>query len=149
MAQDKTSEGMYAEFVDGLWVLPEHKTAGDSLIVRQEYRGFVVDGGGYDWNGRNPHPGGHTRLSPVFKELLVNSSSGIKCFLTSDWYSLESGAPWFTPLVEQLRAADALLAIITRPEAFRSLWMSFEIGAGFGSGAGTANVFLKSWTRSP
>ena len=68
-----------------------------------------------------------------FKELLVQASSDINFFLTSDWYSLESGAPWFTPLVEQLRDCDELLAIITRPEGFRSLWMSFEIGAAFGS----------------
>src|SRR5437764_199863 len=68
-----------------------------------------------------------------FKELLVKASSDIDFFLTSDWYSLDSGAPWFTPLVEQLRDCDELLAIITRPEGFRSLWMSFEIGAGFGS----------------
>jgi hypothetical protein len=86
-----------------------------------------------------------------FKELLVNSSSGIECFLTSDWYSLESGAPWFTPLVERLRAADALLAIITRSEAFRSLWMSFEIGAGFGSGK-LPKIFVfggVSWEHIP
>jgi hypothetical protein len=68
-----------------------------------------------------------------FKELLINASSDINFLLTSDWYSLESGAPWFTPLVEQLRDCDELLAIITRPEGFRSLWMSFEIGAAFGS----------------
>jgi hypothetical protein len=68
-----------------------------------------------------------------FKELLVKASSDIDFFLTSDWYSLDSGAAWFTPLVEQLRDCDELLAIITRPEGFRSLWMSFEIGAAFGS----------------
>lgn len=68
-----------------------------------------------------------------FKEILERASSDISFFLTSDWYSLESGAPWFTPLVEQLRDCDELLAIITRPEAFHSLWMSFEIGAAFGS----------------
>jgi hypothetical protein len=68
-----------------------------------------------------------------FKELLERASSVIRFFLTSDWYSLESGAPWFTPLVEQLRDCNELLAIISRPEAFHSLWMSFKIGAGFGS----------------
>jgi hypothetical protein len=73
------------------------------------------------------------REAVEFKELLVKASSDIDFFLTSDWYSLESGAPWFTPLVEQLRDCDELLAIITRPEGFRSLWMSFEIGVAFGS----------------
>jgi hypothetical protein len=69
----------------------------------------------------------------TFKELLSKASSDISFFLTSDWYSLDSGAPWFSPLVEQLRTCNELLAIITRPEAFHSLWMSFEIGAAFGS----------------
>lgn len=86
-----------------------------------------------------------------FKELLLVSSSDIKCFLTSDWYSLESGAPWFSPLVEQLRTSDALIAIITRPEAFRSLWISFEIGVGYGSGK-LPKVFVfggVSWEHIP
>ena len=39
--------------------LPAHKTAGDSLSVHQEFRGFVLD----------TH--GHKRLSPAAKELLV------------------------------------------------------------------------------
>jgi hypothetical protein len=58
------------------------------------------------------------REAVEFKELLIKASSDIDFFLTSDWYSLESGAPWFTPLVEQLRDCDELLAIITRPEGF-------------------------------
>ena len=37
----------------------------------EEYRGFILDGGGHDWDGENSHTGGHTRLSPVYKELLV------------------------------------------------------------------------------
>ena len=91
------------------------------------------------------------REAVTFKELLATSSSDIECFLTSDWYSLESGAPWFSPLVEQLRASDALVAIITRSEAFRSLWMSFEIGVGFGSGK-LPKVFVfggVSWEQIP
>ena len=60
------------------------------------------------------------RQAVGFKELLDKASSDIEFFLTSDWYSLESGEPWFTPLVEQLRTCDELLAIITRPEGFRT-----------------------------
>ena len=86
-----------------------------------------------------------------FKEILEQASSDISFFLTSDWYSLESGAPWFTPLVEQLRECDELFAIITRPEAFHSLWMNFEIGAAFGSGK-RPKIFVfggVSWERIP
>jgi hypothetical protein len=45
---------------------------------------------------------------------------------------LESGKPWFSPLVEQLRTCDHLITIITRPEAFYNLWINFEIGVAFG-----------------
>lgn len=56
---------------DGGRDLVAHKSAGDSLSVFQEYRGFVLDGGGFDDAGQNGHAGGHKRLSPAFKELLV------------------------------------------------------------------------------
>jgi hypothetical protein len=55
------------------------------------------------------------REAVAFKELLSKACSDISFFLTSDWYSLDSGAPWFSALVEQLRTCDELLAIITRP----------------------------------
>jgi hypothetical protein len=67
------------------------------------------------------------------KELFEKAGVDISVFLTSDWYSLESGAPWFSHLIEQLRKCDHLVTIITRPEAFRNLWINFEIGAAFGS----------------
>ncbi|WP_165073867.1 fibronectin type III domain-containing protein [Paludisphaera rhizosphaerae] len=45
---------------------------GDGKTVFQEYRGYIFDGGGYDWNGTNNlNASGHTRLNPAFKELLV------------------------------------------------------------------------------
>ena len=49
---------------DGGTNMPNHKTEGDSLTVLQEYRGFILDGGA-------GHTGGHKRLSPSKKELLV------------------------------------------------------------------------------
>lgn len=49
----------------------QHATAGDGRSVKQEYRGYILDGGGFDWDGNNGHGGGHARLSPVYKELLV------------------------------------------------------------------------------
>jgi len=51
--------------------LSPHHSNGDGLKVAQEYRGFILDGGGYDGNGNGGHPGGHTRLRPDMKELLV------------------------------------------------------------------------------
>ena len=62
-----------------------------------------------------------------------NAGKDIEVFLTSDWYSLESGAPWFSPLVQKLREADGLATLITRAEAFGNLWISFEIGVAYGS----------------
>ncbi len=49
---------------DGGTNMPNHKTEGDSLTVLQEYRGFILDGGA-------GHGGGHKRLSPSKKGLLV------------------------------------------------------------------------------
>jgi len=62
--------GNPAADTDGGRNLPPHKTQGDSLTVAQEYRGLVLDGGGFDGRGRGGHAGGHVRLSPVFKEYL-------------------------------------------------------------------------------
>ncbi len=69
----------------------------------------------------------------ALKELIARTAPNLEVFLTSDWDSLESGAPWFQPLVDELRNCDYLVTIITRPEAFRNLWISFEIGTAFGS----------------
>ncbi|MBL8794950.1 MAG: hypothetical protein JNM56_13660, partial [Planctomycetia bacterium] len=55
----------------GTRALPEHKTTGDALTMLEEYRGFILDGGGHDGDGANPIASGHNRLSPAIKELLV------------------------------------------------------------------------------
>ncbi len=49
----------------------EHAQAGDRRTAIQEYRGFILDGGGYDSTGAALFAGGHIRLSPAFKESLV------------------------------------------------------------------------------
>jgi hypothetical protein len=49
----------------------EHGAGGDGRTARQEYRGYILDGGGHDWGGGNAHAGGHARLSPVYKDFLV------------------------------------------------------------------------------
>jgi hypothetical protein len=49
----------------------EQKTAGDHVSVFSEYRGFILDGGGFDAGGQNGHTGGHKRLSPARKEALL------------------------------------------------------------------------------
>jgi hypothetical protein len=51
--------------------LTEHKTAGDGITALDEYRGFVLDGGGFDGAGQGAHQGGHLRLSAARKELLL------------------------------------------------------------------------------
>jgi PA14 domain/Calx-beta domain len=44
---------------------------GDAHTVLEEYRGYILDGGGYDGKGLNGHAGGHIRLDPARKEVLV------------------------------------------------------------------------------
>lgn len=68
---------------DGGRDLGTHKTQDDSLTVFQEYRGFILDGGGFDGTGQNGHAGGHKRLSPAFKELLVEVDAMPKASVAS------------------------------------------------------------------
>ena len=70
---------------DGVGPQVAHKTPGDSLTPNQEYRGYVLDGGGFDGAGANGHQGGHKRLSPVYKELLleVDAMAGVAAMPTA------------------------------------------------------------------
>jgi hypothetical protein len=60
----------------------KHKegSQGDKLTVLEEYRGFVLDGGGFDTNGRGGHSGGHLRLDAARKEILceIDTTSDIE-----------------------------------------------------------------------
>jgi hypothetical protein len=56
---------------DGPGILQNQNSIGDSLTVLYEYRGVVVDGGGENAGGAGGHPGGHLRLNPARKEILV------------------------------------------------------------------------------
>jgi hypothetical protein len=56
---------------DGNGPLVDQATEGDHIPVDVEYRGFILDGGGFDAAGANAHPGGHKRLSPARKEALL------------------------------------------------------------------------------
>ena len=91
------------------------------------------------------------QLKELLSQAAKTGSVDVEFFLTSDWYSLESGAPWFTPLVEKLRQCDGLIVIITRPEAFRNPWINFEIGAAFGSDKLPKILFFGGvpWTDIP
>jgi len=51
--------------------MPEHLYYSDRLTAFAEYRGYILDGGGHSGPGMDVHAGGHTRLHPWYKELLV------------------------------------------------------------------------------
>ncbi len=51
--------------------LGEQKDAGDAHTFLEEYRGYILDGGGLDGAGANGHAGGHIRLDPARKEVLL------------------------------------------------------------------------------
>jgi hypothetical protein len=65
--------GRHADGKDGV---------GDGRKLLEEYRGYILDGGGFDWDGNTTFSGGHVRLSPVYKELLVevDAMAGITYF---------------------------------------------------------------------
>jgi hypothetical protein len=44
---------------------------GDAHTILEEYRGYILDGGGLDGAGQNGHAGGHIRLDPARKEILL------------------------------------------------------------------------------
>ena len=44
---------------------------GDAHTVWEEYRGYFLSGGGLDGKGQNGHAGGHIRLDPARKEILL------------------------------------------------------------------------------
>jgi hypothetical protein len=56
---------------DGSGPLVPQRTEGDRIPVFAEYRGFILDGGGFDGSGGNAHLGGHKRLSPARREVLL------------------------------------------------------------------------------
>lgn len=56
---------------DGGSNVPAHASVGDKFTVFQEYRGYILDGGGHDGTGANPHSRGQKRLSAAYKELLI------------------------------------------------------------------------------
>jgi hypothetical protein len=51
-------------------------TSGDAHTALEEYRGYILDGGGFNGLGANGHAGGHIRLDPARKELLVEVDKG-------------------------------------------------------------------------
>ena len=69
--------GMDAEVADPDHVGPgrdrlvDQAETGDAHTILEEYRGYVLDGGGLDGAGQNGHTGGHIRLDPARKEILV------------------------------------------------------------------------------
>jgi len=44
---------------------------GDAHTTLEEYRGYIFDGGGFNGTGAGGHAGGHIRLDPARKEILV------------------------------------------------------------------------------
>jgi hypothetical protein len=65
--------GMDAENIDPdhggpLW---GHKEGGDAHTILEEYRGYILDGGGLNGQGAGGRAGGHMRLDPARKEILV------------------------------------------------------------------------------
>jgi hypothetical protein len=60
----------------GLRPLVAQKEKGDAHTVLEEYRGYILDGGGLDGGAANGHPGGHIRLDPARKEILVEVDRG-------------------------------------------------------------------------
>jgi TIR domain len=66
------------------------------------------------------------------KELLLQNNNEHEIFLTSDWDSLASGNIWMSDIFTALQECDELIVLITREDAFKNLWINFEVGAAIG-----------------
>ncbi|PYL00612.1 MAG: hypothetical protein DME19_04495 [Verrucomicrobia bacterium] len=75
----------------------------------------------------------------ALKTILEPAARDTKIYLSSDWESLEAGAPWFEPLIEAIKRSTAFFTIIpdrasSPGSSFRNLWINFEVGLAIGSG---------------
>ena len=61
---------------DGAGPLVPQAETGDAHDIVEEYRGYILDGGGLNGAGTNGHAGGHIRLDPARKEILVEVDRG-------------------------------------------------------------------------
>ena len=61
---------------DGAGPLVAQKDSGDGHVQVEEYRGYILDGGGYDGQGLNRHTGGHIRLDPAQEGTTGGGGSG-------------------------------------------------------------------------
>jgi len=63
-----------------------------------------------------------------FKELVQNANPDAEVFLSSDWESIPSGAVWLQAIEDALTECDYFVALITKEEDAKRLWVNFEVG---------------------
>jgi hypothetical protein len=78
------------------------------------------------------HEAHSIREAVELKELLQKINPNNELFLTSDWSSLSAGNIWMSDIFNSLQKCDEFITLITRKEAFKNLWINFEIGAAIG-----------------
>lgn len=58
----------------------------------------------------------------------------LKIFVSSDYESIQSGAQWFTSIVDALRSAEIVLVLLSETSVEKR-WINFEAGVGIGAQA--------------
>jgi hypothetical protein len=77
----------------------------------------------------------HARATAVeFKELVLDGSSDLKVFLSSDWDSIPSGTIWLQEIEHALATHTHFVALITQVADASLPWMCYEVGYARGRG---------------
>jgi hypothetical protein len=74
------------------------------------------------------HSSNAARTAVCFKELLQRASPHAEVFLSSDWESIPAGAVWLQAIESALSECDYFVALITKVEDAKRLWVNFEVG---------------------
>jgi TIR domain len=74
------------------------------------------------------HAANTVRTAVRFKELLQASSAHATVFLSSDWESIPSGSNWLQEIEQALSDCDFFIALVTKTEDAKRLWINYEVG---------------------
>lgn len=74
------------------------------------------------------HSTGAVRIAVRFKELLQLANPHAEVFLSSDWESIPAGTVWLQAIESALTECDYFVALVTKAEDAKRLWVNFEVG---------------------
>ena len=117
LAQFSPNDDKEAADPDGTGPLVSQAEEGDAHTVLEEYRGYILDGGGFDGAGANGFTGGHIRLDPNRKEILLEVDEAATLNNVP-----AGGLPWV------LNGASKVFSNATRGAGIYMYYLTDEVG---------------------